>query len=299
MTWGGGFTYGDLIKVAEENHLSSIINISNVELPKMISISETTFSNMNLFTSCLLIIILPIVMYFLGKKNEGEVISLKSQKKDSEELKITGAEKLDHSKILAYLLSFIILGYCFYKAFILPERPDLSVINPNFINLILLGLGIALHSNFYRFTKAVHSAIGGAAGILIQFPLYFGIMAIMKDSGMATQLSQFFVEISNEMSFPIYTFISAGIVNIFIPTGGGQWAVQGPIIIEAASNLGLSFNKSIMALAYGDQLTNMLQPFWAIPLLVITGLKAREIIPYTLYLFFIGCIIFVVSLLIF
>ena len=124
-------------------------------------------------------------------------------------------------------------------------------------------------------------------------------MGIMKDSGMVSLLSDFFVNISNETTFPIFTFISAGIVNIFVPSGGGQWAIQGPIIIEAADQLGVSFSKSIMALAYGDQLTNMMQPFWALPLLGITGLKAREILPYTLYLFLVGCLIFIGGLLLF
>ena len=160
-------------------------------------------------------------------------------------------------------------------------------------------MGLLLHSSFFNFTKAISSAISGAAGILIQFPLYFGIMGIMKDSGMVSIMSDFFVTISNETTFPIFTFISAGIVNIFVPSGGGQWAIQGPIIMEAASNLGVSFNKSIMALAYGDQLTNMLQPFWALPLLGITGLKAKEILPYTLYLFLMGMVIFIGGLLIF
>ena len=95
------------------------------------------------------------------------------------------------------------------------------------------------------------------------------------------------------------TFISAAIVNIFVPSGGGQWAIQGPIIIEAANQLNVSISKSVMALAYGDQITNMLQPFWALPLLGITGLKAKEILPYTLILLLAGCIIFIGGLLIF
>ena len=156
-----------------------------------------------------------------------------------------------------------------------------------------------LHSSFFNFTRAINIAINGASGILIQFPLYFGIMGIMKESGMVSLLSDFFVSISNPTTFPIFTFISAGIVNIFVPSGGGQWAVQGPIIIEAASTIGVSFSKSIMALAYGDQLTNMLQPFWALPLLGITGLKAKEILPYTLYLFLLGGVIFISGLLFF
>jgi len=129
--------------------------------------------------------------------------------------------------------------------------------------------------------------------------LYFGIMGLMKHSGMISQMSDFFVSISNETSFPILTFLSAGIVNIFVPSGGGQWAIQGPIIIETSQQLGISLSKNIMALAYGDQLTNMLQPFWALPLLGITGLKAKEILPYTILLMILGGFIFIGGLLIF
>ena len=147
--------------------------------------------------------------------------------------------------------------------------------------------------------KAIDKAIGGASGILIQFPLYFGIMGIMKSSGLVTDISAFFVEVSNDTTYPIFTFISAGLVNIFVPSGGGQWAVQGPIIVQAASDLGISLPKRSMALAYGDQLTNMLQPFWALPLLGITELKAKEILPYTIFLMLIGTLIYISGLLIF
>ena len=94
-----------------------------------------------------------------------------------------------------------------------------------------------------------------------------------------------------KIAFPVFTFLSAGIVNIFVPSGGGQWAIQGPIIIEAANQLALSIPKSVMALAYGDQITNMLQTSsW-------NNLKASE--PYTIKLFLIGIIIFINVLLIF
>jgi short-chain fatty acids transporter len=145
----------------------------------------------------------------------------------------------------------------------------------------------------------VQEAIGGATGILIQFPLYFGILGIMVYSGLIEEISDFFSEHSNPTSFPVYTFLSSGLVNIFVPSGGGQWTIQGPIIIEAAANIGVSGPKAIMALAYGDQITNMLQPFWALPLLGITGLKAREILPYTFALMIVGSIIFLTVLMLF
>ncbi|HIE72694.1 MAG TPA: short-chain fatty acid transporter, partial [Flavobacteriales bacterium] len=248
--------------------------------------------------SIVLLITLPLLMYYLGKKNKGETLNL-STSEQSETTTISGAEKLDHSRIMAFLFGGIILFYAFYKAFLLPETISLKVINPNYINLVLLGLAIVMHKSFFNFLKAVNSAIGGASGILIQFPLYFGIMGIMNHSGLVQIMSDFFVNISNETTFPIFTFISAAIVNVFVPSGGGQWAVQGPIIVEAANQLGASIPKSVMALAYGDQLTNMLQPFWALPLLGITGLKAKEILPYTLILLLAGLVIFIGGLLVF
>lgn len=134
---------------------------------------------------------------------------------------------------------------------------------------------------------------------MIQFPLYAGIMGIMLSSGLVDVFSSLFVRISDGTTFPLFTFVSAGLVNIFVPSGGGQWLVQGPILIEASQQLGIPMQKSIMALCYGDQITNMLQPFWALPLLGITGLKAKEILPYTFFLLLIGCFIFCSILLIF
>ena len=124
-------------------------------------------------------------------------------------------------------------------------------------------------------------------------------MGIMSSSGLVQIFSDFFVSISDQVTFPIYTFFSAGIVNVFVPSGGGQWGVQGPIIMKSALELGVSPQKAIMALAYGDQLTNMLQPFWALPLLGITGLKARSILPYTVALMGVGTVIYLIALLIF
>ena len=170
-------------------------------------------------------------------------------------------------------------------------------ITPNLINFFMLGLGIILHGSFKKFGNAVHESITDISGILIQFPLYFGIMGIMNQSGMVTQISDFFVSISNATTLPIFTFFSAGLVNIFVPSGGGQWVVQGPIVVESALQLGVPLPKAIMALSYGDQITNMLQPFWALPLLGITKLKAKEILPYTLIAMVVASTIYVLGLL--
>ncbi|MBT6439192.1 MAG: short-chain fatty acid transporter, partial [Flavobacteriales bacterium] len=295
MVWHGGLSGSAPIKVAEPGHFLE-------DQLGVISQGETVFSSMNIIISCVLIIVLPLAMYLLGRKTKEEKVVLfenhfVSNNKTTKS--IEGAEKLDHSRILAYIFGTIIIGLSLYKAFLKPDEISLKIITPNYINFVLLGLAIILHGSFYKFLSAVDSAISGASGILIQFPLYFGIMGIMSNSGLVEQFSAFFVQHSTKVTFPIYTFFSAGIVNIFVPSGGGQWAVQGPIIVNAANELGVSLPKSIMALAYGDQLTNMLQPFWALPLLGITGLKAKQILPYTLFLMLIGMVIFIGGLLIF
>ena len=304
MVWHGGLSGSSLAKVAEPGHLkemmSGILSENQItDLPESISYSETVGSNMNIFVIALLLLILPLAMYWIGKQVKSTVINLANNETTEDSVRLLGAEKLDHSRMFSFFFGGIILVYIGYKVAIDYNYDLLKFFNPNNINLLLFSLAIILHQNFFNFLKAIDKAIGGASGILIQFPLYFGIMGIMKSSGLVTDISAFFVEISNKTTYPIFTFLSAGLVNIFVPSGGGQWAIQGPIIVKAASDLGISLPKSIMALAYGDQLTNMLQPFWALPLLGITGLKAKDIIPYTLFIMIIGTVIYISGLLLF
>ncbi len=304
MVWHGGLSGSSLAKVAEPGHLrkmmADILSESEIALlPEKISYWDTVGSNMNLFVIALLIIILPLAMYWMGKKTKSTLINITDNETKEELTQLEGAEKLDHSMLFSLFFGGVLLFYVGYKIIIDYDFSILNFFTPNNINLLLLALAIILHKSFYNFLKAIDKAIGGASGILIQFPLYFGIMGIMKSSGLVTDISAFFVEVSNETTYPIFTFLSAGLVNVFVPSGGGQWAVQGPIIVQAANDLGISLPKSIMALAYGDQLTNMLQPFWALPILGITGLKAKEILPYTLFLMLIGCVIYLIGLLAF
>lgn len=304
MVWHGGLSGSAPLKVAEENHLQKLMQGIDLgtythQLPQSISLSETLFSGMNIFSTLLLLLILPSLIFILAKVNKGSISNVPIEFANSAEPKaqaLRGAEKLDHSKYLGISIGLAILAINLKIIF---SAEDLSFMTLNFININLLALGFILHGSLYSFLKALDRAIGGAAGILIQFPLYFGVMGLMSSSGLISQLSEFFSSIASPISFPILSFFSAGLVNIFIPSGGGQWAIQGTLLIETALRLNVPLGKAVMALAYGDQLTNMLQPFWALPLLAITGLKAREIIPYTLIIMLMGILIFTTSLFLF
>lgn len=300
MVWHGGLSGSAPIKAAEKGNIISMVS-TNTDAPNSIDLSQTIFSSMNISVSILLLLIVPISMYFIGKRLEGNTSKIINHDKQTKQGKnnAIGLEKLDYSKWFGKTIGGLILCFILIKYIFNSEQVGISYITPNFINLLLIALVLFFMNSIASLLQKLEQAIGSSSGILIQFPLYFGIMGIMKESGLINEIAQYFVSISSTASFPILTFFSAGLVNIFVPSGGGQWAVQGPIIIDASLQMGIPLGKSIMALAYGDQITNMLQPFWALPLLGITGLKAREILPYTSLLMLIGCLIFLIGLFIF
>jgi short-chain fatty acids transporter len=297
MVWHGGMSGSAPLKAAEAGHLKQLFetdpDITN-RLPEFVSTGSTVFSSWNLIIFGILLLVVPLVLFVVSRFTTVKQVKLPKHKEGKKILQISGAERLDHSPYLKLLFGLLLLG-----AFFASYSDSLAAGNltPNMLNFLMLSLCILLHRSFVSFLTALDEAIVGAGAILIQFPLYFGIMGIMRETGMVGDIASFFAGIATEVSLPVYTFFSAGLVNIFVPSGGGQWAIQGPIVIESALKLNIPLNKIIMAFAYGDQITNMLQPFWALPLLAITKLKAREILPYTLILMFVGSIIFISSLL--
>jgi short-chain fatty acids transporter len=301
MIWHGGISGSSLVKISEPGHLKDLVpqNVQN-NVPEIIDFSQTVFSTMNIYITLALLVVLPLSMYVLGKKASVKVPAISFNKeKINQKIKLIGAEKIDQSKFTGTIVGLLVVVFCIFLAINHPSTKTFQFINPNYLNLSLLGLALLCHGNINNFINSVEKAIGGTAGILIQFPLYFGIMGIVKETGMINDIASYFQTISTELTYPLYTLLSAGMVNFFVPSGGGQWYIQGPLVIQSSLEMGIPLHKSILALAYGDQLTNMMQPFWALPLLGITGLKAKDILPYTFILMFIGLLIFSLGLVIF
>lgn len=297
MIWHGGFSGSALIKAAEDGHLAALVPEMKDILPNKISLSNTVFSRLNLFTTGAILLMLPTALYFVGRHTKSEIpeiIDLKStdliHKKDN----LGGAEFIDRSSWFPKIIGFSICIYSILECLSLNSKLDFFI--PNNINLLLFGAALSAHKSINSFLAALDEAISGTSGILIQFPLYFGIMGLMRESGLITDISHWIVSISDKNSFPLLTYISAGLINIVIPSGGGQWAIQGPIIVKSSLQLGIPLERSILAFAYGDQITNMLQPFWALPLLGITKLAAKDILPFSLIMFVVGFLIYGIGL---
>ena len=284
MVWHGGLSGSAPLVVAEKDHFL-FAQIGQINL------SDTLFSAMNLLAWSVLLAGIPLLAWWMLKRDNWrlEVAKIPVDKSLDAESSVKSKAGMLHAFGLLMLVATVISVY-FGKQL---------TIGLNDINMVLFALVLLFSGSIRALQVIAAKAVGSTIGIVIQFPLYAGIMGIMKYSGLLVVISAWFIRISSEDTFAIYTLFSAGLVNLFVPSGGGQWAVQGPVIVEAAQALGVPVAKAIMALAYGDQLTNMLQPFWALPLLGITGLKAGELMRYTIRFLLLGLLIFGLVLLIF
>lgn len=295
IVWHGGFSGSIPLTIATEGHFSQ-------DLIGIIPTSQTIFATFNVIIVLALFLILPVLNRLMMPKKEETVTVDKSILDDGPNLQaatiekgsVTPADRLENSFIVSLVTGLLGLAFLVYYF----ANSGFSL-NLNIVNFLFLFLGILFHGTPKRFLDSVMQAVKGASGIIVQFPFYAGIMGMMTASGLAAVMSEAFVGISNEFTFPFFAFISAGIVNFFVPSGGGQWAVQAPIMLEAAKALDVSIAKTAMAVAWGDAWTNLIQPFWALPALAIAGLKAKDIMGFCTIVLFVSGIVISLGLLFF
>lgn len=267
--------------------------------------SETIFSGFNLLIFAIILFTVPVLMSFMHPKGDKvktidpELLKDEVVPEATPRSEMTPAEKLENSRIVNYILAA--LGFVFIIKYFIDNGFSLNL---NIVNFVFLFAAILMHGTPINTVRAVNSAAKSVGGIILQFPFYAGIMGIMvaKDANglsLAGAISDVFVSISNGTTFPLFTFLSAGIVNFFVPSGGGQWAVQAPIMMPAGAELGVDAAKTAMSIAWGDAWTNMIQPFWALPVLGIAKLGAKNIMGYCLVVLLYSGVIISLGLLLF
>jgi short-chain fatty acids transporter len=142
-----------------------------------------------------------------------------------------------------------------------------------------------LHPSPVSYARAIAQSVRGVSGIVLQFPFYGGILEVMKHTGLSTAIAHVFVHAATPRTLPFFTFLASILTKSFVPSGAGEWAVEGPVMLQAARELGVPFGRITMAVAYGNMLGNMYQPFWSLPLLGLMGLRARDIMGFCLVIF--------------
>lgn len=288
LVWHGGFSGSiPLLAATPGNPVEKICGL--------VSINDTLFTKFNLIITGSLVVCLPfLTAKMLPQENERKFINPELLKDERSSIQrtinkdSTIAEKIEESKILALLVGISGLAYILYTWFTKGFKLDI-----NSVNLLFLSLGIILHKTPMAYARAISLAAKSTAGIIVQFPFYAGIQAMLEHSGLGGIITDLFINIADKHTFPLFAFLSSAMINFAIPSGGGHWVVQGPFIMSAAKSLGADYGHAVMAIAYGEAWMNMAQPFWALPALAIAGLGARDIMGYCLITLFLSGIVFI------
>ena len=294
MTWHGGLSGSvPLLAATKGNPMEKAIGL--------IPLNETIFAPYNIFITVALIVILPLMTRMMMPKDD-EVVEIDPALLAADAVAATStdtgtektfAERVENSRIIAWLIGILGISYMVYYFM------HNGTMDVNAVNMIMFFAGIILHGSPLSYMHAVVNGAKGTAGIMVQFPFYAGIQGMMDLSGLGGMITSGFVSISNVHTFPILAFLSSGLINFFVPSGGGHWVVQGPFIMPAAQALGADLGKAAMAIAYGEAWMNMAQPFWALPALAIAGLKVRDIMGFCVTTLIVGALIFGVGLALF
>lgn len=283
LTWHAGLSGSAPLLVATPGHF----------LEKdfgLIPMAQTTFSTFNLVLVGIVVVLFSFLTPLLHPSRE-ETVEAGKEQLDAIQVfappaRAAGAEarspavRLDQSR--AVNLTFGGLALLWLWTYL--ARPGHSM-TLNTLNFCMLALGVALHPSVASLTRAAEDAGRLTFGIILQFPVYSGIYGIIKGTGLAEAAAHTFTTLATPATYPAIVFWYSGIVNYFIPSGGSKWPVEAPYILGAAKALGVPLSKTVVAYAWGDMVTNIIQPFWAIPLLAAARLDFREILRFCFLIF--------------
>ena len=286
VVWHAGVSGSIPLTMATEGEIGKVTGgAMNLTVP----VSQTIFDVHNLVMVLLVIVAITVANTLMHPKKVAVTVDPVLLEEDTKDIKDTKdlknptpAQRLENSPILSWMIALLLAAYVVVKLGFRGGSLDLGT-----VIMIFLSLGLMLHGTPMAYVRAFGKATTGAAGIILQFPLYAGIMGIITGVGasgvsMGNVIADFCVNISTPVTYPLLTFLFAALLNMFVPSGGGHWAIQAPIMLPAGAALGVADGLTGTAIAWGDAWTNLIQPFWALPALAIAKLSARDIMGYCL-----------------
>lgn len=252
----------------------------------LIPLSETIFSAPILLTSLAVLIALPLLNATMHPK-AGEPVTELDPASVAAEAKAGGGAQhlLGDEKTLAYRLNnsrllSLLIGLC-GMAYVVMHFVQGGNLDLNMINFFILFLGVLLLGTPMKYVEKLNEGVKTIGGIILQFPFYAGIMAIMHGSGLVESIAHLFVSVSSANTLPLWGLVSSFVINFFAPSGGGHWVLQGPFMIDAAHQLGASQAQTAMSVMLGNGWNDLVQPFWILPALALSKLKLKDIMGYT------------------
>jgi short-chain fatty acids transporter len=285
------------IALSQATH-GSALNIVEKVTGHGIPLSQTVFTRFNLIPCLVLLIVMPMLFRALQPTEENTIVAdperlrQEDQQIHTKEREDTFGSKLDN----AWPLNVLLVAFGIF-ALVIQWRHNGFALDLNSVIISLLLGGLLLHWRPSAYIGAVKHAARISGSLILQYPLYGGLMGIITTTGLAGVLSKVFIRFSTAHTLPFFTYLTSMIITLFVPSGGGHWAVQGPFAIPAAQALHSSLAATTMAVAMGESVANMLQPFWALPILAIAGIKMRRMMGFMVVTFAVSAVAFGLSLL--
>jgi len=273
---------------------SSPMNFAEKEFGYILPLKATLLCITNVLPTLLTILLVPILFLLIMPKRD-EFVEIPEEEISSEGKGAldTPAKRLENSWWVSRAFLVLIL-----VAFVVRVSTSKSI-DINTVILFMLCLGVALYPSVMEYANAISKGAALVGPMILQYPLYGGIQGVLEHSGAGSAISAWFIGFSSAQTLPFWSYVSSFLLNFFVPSGGGHWVVQGPIMMEAAKALDANPATVALAVAVGESVGNMLQPFWALPLLAIAGLGVRDIMGYCVLVFVLGFILYGSSLLLF
>ena len=297
MVWASGLSSSIALASATQG---SALNIIEKITGRIAGLNETIFTAYNLVPTILVFCLIPLMLVAIApgeaemKRVDPELLKRQDASPEPEPRPKNFASVLENTPLFTLLL--VAMGIAYQANIIVTRGFTLDI---NGMIFIALMLGLIFHWRPINYVRAFNRAARTVGPILLQFPLYGGIMGIMTGTGLAAVIAEAFVAFSTHRTLPFWSFISSNIISLFVPSGGGHWAVQGPFMVPAAVNLRVDPALTAMATAMGEQTANMIQPFWALPVLAIAGLGIKDIMGYCVMALLVGLVIYGGALLVF
>ncbi len=285
------------IALSQATH-GSALNMVEKSTGQILPLTRTVFTTFNLVPVLVLAAILPLILTFTGPA-ERDIVVADTARLRAEDAPPAASEKprtlgvlLDQAWPLTLLLFAFGAG-----ALIVELHRSAATVDLNTVILILFLVGVLLHWRPSSYVAAIRQAGRFTGPLILQYPLYGGLMGIMTATGLAGVLTASFIRFSTARTLPFFTYLTSMIITLFIPSGGGHWAVQGPFAVPAAQALHASVAGTTMSVAMGESVANMLQPFWVLPILAIAGIPMRRVMGFMVITFLVAFCCFALSLL--
>jgi short-chain fatty acids transporter len=270
------------------------LNIVEKATGHILPYSQSIFTTLNIVPTLLVLAVMPFVLMGMRPADHETQLFVPAVEPPPKPVLRSNllARRIERSPVGSLFLvaaGIAYIGIAFYQGRL--------IVDANLVIFFFLIAGLALHGSPLNFADAVKNAAKQTGSLILQYPIYGGIMGIMTATGLAQQISSSIAASASAFSLPILSFISSIFISLVIPSGGGHWAVQGPFTIPAAVTLNASVSATTMAVAMGEQVANMLQPFWALPVVAIAGIGIQRVMGFTVVTFLVGTLIYGAALL--